>query len=338
MSNLFKKAAIFTDIHLGLKSNSTTHNNDCEEFVDWFIKTAKEQDCDTGMFLGDWHNVRASINVKTLSYSLRLLEKLSNAFSQFFFITGNHDLYYKDNRDLHSVEFTRNIPGIILVNETLNVGDCAFVPWIIGTEYKKLKRTKARYMFGHFELPHFYMNAMVQMPDTGTIQHSDLNKPEYVFSGHFHKRQQIENIIYIGNAFPHNYADSWDDERGLMILEWGGEPKYIAWPDAPKFRRLDLSKLLDDPDKYLQNKTYARIMMDIDISYEETTFIKEKFMDQYNLREFSLLMANQDEHSIDYERGDIVFESVDQIVLSELKEIKSKQYDPEILISIYNSI
>ena len=35
MSNLFKKAAIFTDIHFGLKSNSTLHNEDCLAFVKW---------------------------------------------------------------------------------------------------------------------------------------------------------------------------------------------------------------------------------------------------------------------------------------------------------------
>ena len=31
--NLFKKAAVFTDIHFGLKSNSKIHNDDCEAFV-----------------------------------------------------------------------------------------------------------------------------------------------------------------------------------------------------------------------------------------------------------------------------------------------------------------
>jgi hypothetical protein len=31
MSNLFKKAAVFTDIHFGLKSNSLQHNQDCLE-------------------------------------------------------------------------------------------------------------------------------------------------------------------------------------------------------------------------------------------------------------------------------------------------------------------
>jgi DNA repair exonuclease SbcCD nuclease subunit len=96
MTNLFHKTAVCTDIHFGLKSNSLVHNQDCSDFIDWFIETAKEQGCETGMFLGDWHHHRASINLQTLNFSLRSLEKLSAAFKNFYFIPGNHDLYYRD--------------------------------------------------------------------------------------------------------------------------------------------------------------------------------------------------------------------------------------------------
>jgi len=53
MSNLFKKAAVFTDIHFGLKSNSIQHNRDCSNFVDWFIEKSKEEGCETCLFLCD---------------------------------------------------------------------------------------------------------------------------------------------------------------------------------------------------------------------------------------------------------------------------------------------
>jgi len=43
MANLFNKAAVFTDIHFGLKSNSLQHNQDCANFVDWFISEAKHK-------------------------------------------------------------------------------------------------------------------------------------------------------------------------------------------------------------------------------------------------------------------------------------------------------
>jgi DNA repair exonuclease SbcCD nuclease subunit len=76
-------------------------------------------------------------------------------------------------------------------------------------------------MFGHFELPFFKMNAMVEMPDVGGIKAEHFVNQEYVFTGHFHKRQVRNNIHYMGNAFPHNYADAGDDERGMMMLEHG---------------------------------------------------------------------------------------------------------------------
>ena len=42
MSNLFKKAIFFTDIHFGLKSNSHIHNADCLNFIDFVIATGKK--------------------------------------------------------------------------------------------------------------------------------------------------------------------------------------------------------------------------------------------------------------------------------------------------------
>ena len=134
------------------------------------------------------------------------------------------------------------------------------------------------------------MNAMVEMPDTGEIKADDFANQEMVFTGHFHKRQQRKNIYYIGNAFPHNYADAWDDERGMMVLEWGSEPEFIDWPDCPKYRTIPLSRLLDKTEEILSpTNLYLRVTLDIDISYEEANFIKENFSSQYDVREIALL-------------------------------------------------
>ena len=92
---MFKKLAVFTDIHFGLKSNSKLHNDDCEEFVDWYIDLAKQHGCETGMFCGDWHHNRNSVNITTMDASIRSLEKIGKAFDNFYFFPGNHDLYYK---------------------------------------------------------------------------------------------------------------------------------------------------------------------------------------------------------------------------------------------------
>ena len=337
MSNLFKKAACFTDIHFGLKSNSHSHNQDCEDFVDWYIRKAKEEGCDTGIFLGDWHHNRNSLNITTMDYSLRALEKLGTAFDQFFFFPGNHDLYYKDKRDIHSVEFGKYIPGITVVHQPTTIGDVTLCPWLVGDEWKSVGKKGGKYIFGHFELPNFFMNAMVQMPDHGELKADDFKNYEMGFSGHFHKRQNKGNMHYIGNAFPHNYADAWDDDRGMMILEWDGQPEYHAWPAQPTFRTVKLSQLIDEQDTIIKDKVHLRVSLDIDITYEEASFIKEEFMSKHNIREMTLIPEKK-EVEINTDINVQAFESVDQIVSNQLVSIQSDTYNTNTLLAIYNSL
>jgi DNA repair exonuclease SbcCD nuclease subunit len=337
LTNLFKKVAVFTDVHFGLKSNSKTHLQDCEDFVDWFIGEAKSNGCETGMFCGDWHHNRNSLNLTTMDATIRCLEKLGAAFDNFYLFAGNHDLYYKDKRDVKSTEFARHIPGITVVDRVIDRGNVAMVPWLVDDEWKDIQKIKCKYMFGHFELPYFYMNAMVQMPETGELKAENFKHPELVFSGHFHKRQNKGKIHYIGNAFPHNYADAQDDERGMMILEWDGKPQYIDWPECPKYRTITLSKLLDNKDDIIKNKMYLRVTLDIDISYEEAQFVKETFMNQYDCREITLIPSKIDEE-INTNLDITKFESVDQIVSKELTAIQSDVFDNKTLLSIYNNL
>ncbi len=336
---MFKKCAVFTDIHFGLKSNSVAHNQDCEDFVDWYIAKAKEEGCETGIFMGDWHHNRNSLNIVTMDYSIRCLEKLGKAFEQFFYFPGNHDLYYKDKRDIQSVEFAKHIDGVTVIDEITTIGDSTMVPWLVGEEWKKIPKIETKYMFGHFELPNFYMNAMVQMPDTGELQSKHFVHQEYVFSGHFHKRQKQGKVHYIGNAFPHNYADAWDDDRGMMILdkENDAEPEYINWVDCPKYRTIKLSQLIDEKDTLLKSRMYLRVTLDLPVSYEEASFIKETFINDYDCREITLIPHKQLEE-INTELDIAQFESVDQIVSNEILAIDSDNFDKAMLLDIYNGL
>lgn len=336
--SLFKKVACFTDIHFGLKTNSQTHNQDCEDFVDWFIEEAKKEGAETCIFLGDWHHNRNSINLTTLDASLRSLEKLGAAFEQFFWFPGNHDLFYKDKRSVHSSAFGKHIPGVTVIDQVTTIGDVTLVPWLVGEEWKTISKVKSKYMFGHFELPLFYMNAMVAMPDHGELQATHFTHQDYVFSGHFHKRQNQDKIWYIGNAFPHNFADTWDDDRGMMFMDWNGAPQFRAWPDAPKFRTLKLSRLIDEKDTLMQSKMYLKVHLDIDISFEEANFLKETFITEHDIREIGLIQDKASLEGISDEAIDAKFESVDQIVSEQLVNIESEQFDKALLLNIYNNI
>ena len=100
----FKKVACFTDIHFGLKGNSRVHNDDCETFIHWFIAQAKAHNCETCIFLGDWHHHRSATNVSTMNYTVSNMERLGQAFKDVYVIMGNHDLFYRDKREINSME------------------------------------------------------------------------------------------------------------------------------------------------------------------------------------------------------------------------------------------
>lgn len=335
--SLFKKVACFTDIHFGLKSGSRIHNQDCEDFVAWFCETAKRENCETAIFLGDWHHNRSTTDVSTMNYTVSNLERLSQNFEKVYFILGNHDLFYKDKREINSIEFMRLFPNVIPIKETLTEGDVTIMPWLVGEEWRTVSKIKSRYVFGHLELPLFYMNAMVQMPDHGQLQGDHFVNQEYVFSGHFHKRQSKGNVTYIGNAFPHNYADAGDDDRGMMILEWGGKPEYLTWPDQPIYRTYKLSQIIDTPEKLLRAKMHCRVTIDLPISFEEANFIKEQFIPQYDLRELMLIPEKVQVEST-ATPIDITFESVDTIVMNQINAIESDTYDKGLLLDIYKDL
>jgi DNA repair exonuclease SbcCD nuclease subunit len=337
MSNLFKKVACFTDLHLGHKHNSKEHNEDCIDYLKWFINEAKQRGCETCICLGDFHHHRNSINVSTMNYSLAALRLLNENFDDTYMIVGNHDNFYRANRDITSLALGKEFNNITIIDDIFIKGDVALCPWLVDDEWKAVKEIKTKYMFGHFEIPGFKMNAQIDMPDHGQIQKTHFKNQDYVFSGHFHKRQAQGNIHYIGNCFPHNHSDDGDSERGAMFLDWGGEPEYVNWDDCPKYVSTDLRSLLDNIDLYLTNKASVKVTLNIDISYEEASFLKDKFIEEYKIRELKLIPNRSEEEG--YETtGDITFKSVDQIVSEQLENIESEKFDSKMLIDLYNKL
>lgn len=337
MTNLFKRAAVCTDIHFGAKSNSVQHNQDCLDFIEWFIDTAKRANCETCFFLGDWHHHRATINVQTLHYSMRAMEKLNTNFEQVFFIPGNHDTFFRDRRDIHSVEWAQHLSNVKIINDWFEGGNVVIAPWLVGDDWRTLTSRKGKYLMGHLELPGFLMNARVEMPNHDEIQSSHLTHFEHVFSGHFHQRQTKGNITYIGNCFPHNFSDAGDDERGMMILEWDKKPRFKAWPDQPRYRVYNLSELLENPDQLLLPNSYVRVNLDVELSFEEAAHLRETLATQYKLREMSLIPYRSDIETDNTEYTNTI-ESVDSIIQTQIDSLIDGVYDRKLLLEIYRGL
>ncbi len=339
VSNIdFSRVIAITDLHLGMRNNSKQHNEWCMEFLKWCVSRAQHHNVKTLLFLGDWSHNRNNVNISTLNYSHQALKLLNENFDNVIMLLGNHDLFYRDKLDLHSIPYARDFSNVQLLDTITTYGDFCFVPWLVGDEYKQIQKIKQPYLFCHAEIARFKMNASVEMPDHGGLNSEHFQNQKWVFSGHFHKRQRKGNICYIGNAFPHNFADTNDDDRGLMLWTPGKEPEFESWPGAPKFRVYSLSEVLRNPAKLIDNRTFARVNIDGRLSYEDLVFIRELFETQLNALDVSFIQSSLDDDSSELDASEINFESVDSIVVSHLNSIESTTMSKQRLIEIYQSI
>jgi hypothetical protein len=87
----------------------------------------------------------------------------------------------------------------------------------------------------------------------------------------------------------------------------------------------------------MKKKMHLRVTLDIDISFEEASYIKETFMKEYNCREITLIPSKQEEE-INTELDITKFESVDQIVSKEIETIESDAYDKSVLLRIFRDL
>jgi hypothetical protein len=123
----------------------------------------------------------------------------------------------------------------------------------------------------------------------------------------------------------------------MMILEWGSEPQYINWPNAPLYRIFKLDQLLDNLESKIKPKMHIRVNMNIDLSHSEAKYIKEIVVEQYGARECSMLVERKElegTSTVEIEK----FETVDQIVTNQLINIESENFDPNVLLGIYNNL
>jgi DNA repair exonuclease SbcCD nuclease subunit len=333
MDNYFKKAVVFGDSHFGRSGDSVIANQDNLAYLDWMIERARSWGAETCIFLGDWFHNRSAIGLNSLQAGLHGLEQLSSAgFEKIALLVGNHDIARRQSRDICSLSFARHIPKVTLINDPMIVDNVTLLPWLV--EHEQLPMHKSRYVFAHLETIGAMMNAKVVC--TGgqhAVEAANFAGHEHVFTGHFHQRQTLKNITYIGSIMPFDFSDANDDQRGAMFLEWGRDPIFEAWPDQPLYCTASLSTLLSNLSLLKSNMT-VRASVDIDLRYEEAQEVREMLINRYSLRKIEML--NPEPLEADYEIPSALH-TVDQIVIDGLGSIESTLSNDR-LISIFNTL
>jgi len=346
------KGAFFSDIHVGAKSNSQQHNDDCMEYINWFCdKVRSDPDIDYVCFCGDWHEVRNAVNVFTLTYSYQIASKINDLGLPVFFIIGNHDLYNRNNREIYSVIPFHEFENFTIIDKPTvfdNIGDGVLMcPFLFHEEYPSLiDYNNIPFWVGHFEFKGFIVTGYNITMKTGP-DHTDFSAPENIISGHFHKRQTSGNVTYIGNTFPTNFSDADDSERGMMVFDHGTKTMvFYDWEDCPRYTKAKLTDIVGEKVT-LYPKSRVRCIADIPITYEESIELRRTFMEGYNLREFTIEESIEIHEALTDTEVDIDMAaeddgkdlgSTDEMVIDMLKAIDSELINSDLLVDIYQKV
>lgn len=336
------KYIIFTDIHFGNKENKDDFNKECLVFLNFVEeKTSKMNDIDGAIFLGDWFHNRNSINVKTLKYGIEGLYKFGSiGRGNSYLILGNHDLYYIDRRDVSSIFVPEGEIGVNIVEEPIYMENekFLFLPWLINEEKLEnyIKKYNPEYVFGHFEIPSFSFNKLIKKE--GEYNPENYKGPKRILSGHFHLRQEKNNITYIGNCFSHDFSDVNDwHNKGFAILDTNkNELEYFEWENAPKYCTTSISKLNSIE---FSNNMYLKLINDVQMKQMEVNQLKEELENLPNIvdcfiypNELELAKSIVEDESLEH------ISNIEDLIVSLLNELTMENINNSKLIEIYKNL
>lgn len=199
-----KRIGIFTDIHVGVSSDSKLRLDETKKCMKWIISAFKKEKVDWVIFCGDLFNSRFSINVNTLNTGIELVEDLASNFEKVFLIEGNHDTYYKNSNSVNSVKFMQKIgknDNIFSIDEEplfFKVKDKTFglYPWAYMPEdAEKIDGFKTPdFGFGHFEMNGIEQSGSRLSSGNKHGLHEMLKLGKMLFSGHYHINKMYKDF------------------------------------------------------------------------------------------------------------------------------------------------
>lgn len=273
------KIAIFSDLHLGVYGNSEKWHDTALKWADWIVDELTQKKIKDILFLGDFFDNRSEISVQTIHIASIIIEKFKNF--NMFMIIGNHDAYYKNRSDVHSLGMVKGYENITLIDTNLEFEAFnkrfLFVPW-----NNELSNGAYDYVFGHFEIQTFKMNNYT-VCNHGLLPIDLLaSNAHMVFSGHFHNRNHKKYnegaIHYVGSCFPLDFSDE-NNTKGYHILDVEtGTLKFVENCISPRFIKTPISNHEHLKSEDIKNNI-VKLIIDVELSEDEFAKITNIYKD-----------------------------------------------------------
>ena len=339
------KIALINDTHFGARGDS-------QLFLDYFMKFfddvffpyLKENKIKTIIHAGDLMDRRKFVNFNILNQiRTKFMDHMHDDGIDMHCILGNHDVYYRNTNMVNSIrELFEGDLKLYEKPEVITLGglDIALLPWVNKENYDEsiefIKTASAPVLIGHLELRGY--DVMRGVKFDGGMNPKIFDRYEKVLSGHFHCRQEKDNIYYLGTQYQITFADL-EERKGFHVLDT--ETRDIEFVENPyqMFHKLhyndedgpiDTSKL---DFEYLKD-CYVRL----DVDYKKHPYSFDQFMDK--LYEVGVAKITTIEEALDETEEEMVDLAQDTVTLinneiDSLEEIDDKPRMKKLIKDLY---
>ena len=296
---------------------------------------------------GDFFDNRNSLRMSTIKMTEEFLRLLEEYEVHMILPLGNHDVAYKNTNELNSPELVfKDHPNVTVVskNTTFVIHGTSFdfIPWINSQNQKEtlefMENTDSKYCVGHFDV----LGGVFQKG--GTPSHEGINvqafsRYDLVFSGHFHTKSLIGNVLYTGTPFEYTWAD-WNDPKGFHLFNLETEElTFIENPDKI-FHKIQVrdKELKIIPAKQGSFKDrYIKIEIDQDNTKILERMVQKIQEDQpadiQTIIKTTELQFDNFEHSEDMTMEKLLVEYVSNLEITDNK----KKLLKELMVELYNT-
>lgn len=341
------KIALINDTHFGARGDSQLFFDYFMKFFDKvFFPYIEENNIKTIIHAGDLMDRRKFVNFNILNQvRTRFMDKLCEDNIEMHCILGNHDVYYRNTNEINS---TKELFGdrlnlydlpVVVNFDGLNI---AFLPWVNKTNYdesvKFIKNAPAPILIGHLELDGYQVMRGVDYH--GGMDAKLFNRYEQVISGHFHCRQEKDNIYYMGTQYQITFSDL-GETKGFHILDTETrELKFIENPNRMfytlKYNDQEGPIEVDSLDFSHLKDTYVRL----EIEYKKHPYSFDKFMDKLYDEGVAKITTVEDFDNSSWEEEEMVDLAQDTVTLINneidlMEEISDKDKMKKLIKDLY---
>lgn len=220
------KMLLYSDLHFGARGNDQTFLDiQIDFFENFLLPKVRRDDVDYATVAGDLFENRRSINLKVLNVAQDLINEICDAVTALYFVMGNHDTYYVNDRKFNSLRLFEDVPNFVpirtLERREIEGNEFLFVPWTQSEGERKevrnlLEAEGADVCVGHMEVNNFEYTK--DFKASGFPQSLFKKNTQKTFFGHFHIRDQKQNVVSLGTPYEVDWND-YGNDKGIYTLD-----------------------------------------------------------------------------------------------------------------------